>query len=571
MRQSYVIFPPDVPEGRSEDEGITVNDEGPITYMPLDRAVVVIPQNVWDLKSSPAVHIGVLQNSRIVNDGAGSRAMALGRYRVSILPGAVNFSFSFLSRLSSRPCRQIDTLVVCVDEYLVANWHGRVEAWQRAASNVLEHAKPGALSLQLSWDVDTALNAEADLDMAMAIVKPLLDTRPGTLRDCSIRLSAERDYRLAKLAMEVSCHATGKYHKTRHCAAPFRFFDLPLEIRLSILAYTDLVTPFSEVCWHPARGFYCSFLCTQCEYWCHRAASGQQPDPLGDRQHWGCLFRFCGLLSPPSSDGNLFCRVRHGAYTTSCQCWETPQDLMLVSRAFYSEAASVFYSRNRITIVNDCRPRNTHLCSLDPLRLDVSRFLTRSMWPETTLGHIKTLEVVFPRFRDTSRPDSKRDHVYYDWLFAIEHLVKHANLANLTLIVHMSSFKATTLDTEERLLSYQQMLSGVRKMSQPSPIARRLLEPLGVALKDRIKHFQAHFEASWHCSLNCRENSCQAPVQPIDVDQRSVCRNLRERESQLDKIVMGYPYNRRLAVEGDEPVYIPQWLQKCTNYIYPRR
>ena len=65
---------------------------------------------------------------------------------------------------------------------------------------------------------------------------------------CSIRLSRQANPVLERLAEKIVATTTGPAHSAEDIPeatglSPFRFLNLPTEVRHHILTYTDLVTP----------------------------------------------------------------------------------------------------------------------------------------------------------------------------------------------------------------------------------------------------------------------------------------------------------------------------------------
>ncbi|KAI0486657.1 hypothetical protein F4859DRAFT_526887 [Xylaria cf. heliscus] len=84
---------------------------------------------------------------------------------------------------------------------------------------------------------------------------------------------------------------------TMLCTDPFRFCDLPTEVRLNILEYTDLLTPTREVRWDPITGY--------------------KVQPRGRWEN---------------------------------RAWQPPRALFLVSKAFYTQARKIFFKHNQIVV-----------------------------------------------------------------------------------------------------------------------------------------------------------------------------------------------------------------------------
>ncbi|KAF7865990.1 hypothetical protein EAF04_006153 [Stromatinia cepivora] len=240
-----------------------------------------------------------------------------------------------------------------------------VVEWQRAGRYIASCIKPSVLKLYFTCDVE-------NLEVGQRVVDPFRSM--PTLADCSIRLSHGHHALLQGLAVE-----TAVLVKQWRTAPPddeptFRFMDLPQELRLQVLKYTDLVTPLKEVEWNPRDNFYLHYRTTIC----------LEPTPL-----------------------------------------------FLVCRTLYEDARAVFFSMNHfvITPVTGCtEPAET------PDRLEILIFLKDAL-PPAALQYLKSLEIVFPPFRD----DYLRPHesAYDQWLQAIDYMCQ-LNLPILSLSVSMA-------------------------------------------------------------------------------------------------------------------------------------
>lgn len=99
--------------------------------------------------------------------------------------------------------------------------------WQSVAGHLTTHIKPLHLQLHFICDVE-------DFEAAMRAVKPLHNT--PILADCSIRLGQQFDHTLQDLAYQTVTRAVG--YRCDRPKSPFRFLDLPRELRRKILEYT---------------------------------------------------------------------------------------------------------------------------------------------------------------------------------------------------------------------------------------------------------------------------------------------------------------------------------------------
>jgi hypothetical protein len=103
---------------------------------------------------------------------------------------------------------------------------------------LIPRIEPKKLKLYLVCD-------SADIQSTGDIAGPLLQLPP--LKDCTIRFgrihcrsySKETKRQFQQLAANTAIWLTGRLN-----VQPFRFLDLPQEIQLKILGFTDLVTPY---------------------------------------------------------------------------------------------------------------------------------------------------------------------------------------------------------------------------------------------------------------------------------------------------------------------------------------
>lgn len=280
--------------------------------------------------------------------------------------------------------------------------------WQSVASYITAHISPSRLRLHLVCDVE-------DPEAAKRAVEPLFDS--PSLADSSIRLGQQPDLNLQDLARQTVIRAVGKplYQPRR----PFRFSDLPQELRYQILEYTDLVTPLSEVEWNLEEGFYVRYSTWRCD-------GIDCPPGL----HHACQFRNCW----ERSNVRCFCRRYHSAYTSRCNCWSPPLSLFLVCRTLREESQTIFFKKNRFVIT----PARGYKRVADSTstRLEISIFLTEVV-PPNAVGFLTYLEVVFPPF-DTDYL-RLRESACQDWLQTIDYVREKLYLPTLTLRVYMAN------------------------------------------------------------------------------------------------------------------------------------
>ncbi|OTA90548.1 hypothetical protein M434DRAFT_13866 [Hypoxylon sp. CO27-5] len=387
----------------------------------------------------------------------------------------------------------------------------QIVAWQGTARHILSHVEPGTLELHIISDT-------GDSQETRAICEPLVEF-PGKLKNCELRLSSRRQNHLSALALETVKRIQGGDPASWN--TPFRFLDLPFEIRRQILEYTDLVTPYNQVQWNAKKGFHTVFYLSSC------ALEDCPPE-----YHHACKVRFC--MRADHYETGSFCRSRRSAYSSSCHCWSPPGALMLVSRAVYQDAIDVLYSHNRI-IAMPSRGLNTSVCSRYSLsRLDASRFITRHMWPGV-LRHLRSLELVFPIQDEPSCPETSSP-LYLDWCFAIHHLKVHANITQLTVIVHT---EVAPLDFEG---DYWPPIPLDWTPESTLKTQARLLAPLQ-ALR-QMKHFFVFVGWRWHWTPRCLEYG----LDDLDIDDKIAI----EIEEWLEQFVMGDGYRSSVTAKAKQ-------------------
>lgn len=261
-----------------------------------------------------------------------------------------------------------------------------------------------------------------DYNTALAVTRPFfadLDQTEPLLAHCSIRLSRRRDDAISKLAEEAVIAATTGKAKSEDSSDSFPFMDLPAELRLEILSYTDIVAPRKEVEWNPsAGGYYVRYLDA---YWHpeHSFHLGSEEFPY--MPCWNNSYSGC------------FCRAQHAAYSSeiACNCWTRPSPFFLVNRAFCADAQRVFYSENRFVITPNGEPWE----DADRTdRLPASIFLS-DVVPKHCLRYLRELEFVFPSLGKIVTYCQPQSREWQDWVRTLNSVADKLNLPNLTIRV----------------------------------------------------------------------------------------------------------------------------------------
>ncbi|KAI1464878.1 uncharacterized protein F4812DRAFT_440809 [Daldinia caldariorum] len=357
-----------------------------------------------------------------------------------------------------------------------------------------------------------------------AVLQPLLDF-PGVLTQCELRLHRGKESHITEFAEEMARRIKGAPPNIRK--KPFPFLKLPPEIRRNILTYTDLVAPGNEVQWNPNLGFH---IC--------RWNDCIHGECKMDRACNKCCYSSCTPRTPrgffPLQE---ICLLYDSGYSPSCKCWYPPGPLMLVSRTMYRDACDVFYGCNRIIIHPAVLrwhwiARSTDDGNACPVQLSVSQFIFRYKWP-SILSYLRRLEIVFPPIDADAYPEEPHP-LYAEWARVIDLLKAHANVANLTIIIHMAfrqseDFKSTYFEERMRITGNNNDVA--------FKVHKRLLEPLRTL--NEMKRFYVHLEWPWHWSSKALEhpNECRSRCGDCTSCRVNVI------ESWLERSVMGDEYN----------------------------
>lgn len=192
----------------------------------------------------------------------------------------------------------------CPNDWDVAAAKHFLPTWE----NIVDVLEASQSSSQLELRVVCEVK---DVETAEIVLRPLRRLRLPRLE---IRLSFGYNQELATIArrtvLEVTSHMPA-------ASKPFRFLNLPTELRQHILSFTDLVTPFQEAQWN--------------EFFYHQIDA----DPnYGRKRH------------------RDFCN-KEGSVYPPCICFHSPLSMFLVCRKMLQDARHVFYANNRIIIMSE--------------------------------------------------------------------------------------------------------------------------------------------------------------------------------------------------------------------------
>jgi hypothetical protein len=373
------------------------------------------------------------------------------------------------------PCQSIsshDTPLLSNTDQLV------ISQWQRICTQLAGTIQPGNLELYVVCDC-------ADATTAQMIAKSLLLL--PVLRDCGLRLAIHRTKDIKAIAKDTVLHLTCTSPPPR---PPFRFFHLPKEIQRHILEYASLASRHELVSMQKQP-----YNCTAC------------PSD--------------GMIAPASTMlrtilVKCFCNGAHSAFSFHCSCdsFDFPIAMFLVSREFRECAMDAFYGQNSFFVGMEGffwppEPVDSESEEEPPLEMTIMPGLAQ--FPPTSIGRLTSLCLLFP--------SSDLDHLQPDqvgwgyWLTTIDILSQEANLPALTLEIRMSEM-------------YYPGLDGVRPIvfaTHPNRMRetyKTLIRPLEV-LHGRLKNLFIY--------LNWEASYCP--------DER------RDHEQMLERMVMGQTYD----------------------------
>lgn len=383
--------------------------------------------------------------------------------------------------------------------------------WDETAAQLASSVKPSSLDISVVCDVRPT---EDGVQVAHSVVASLL--RLPRVWGCHLRLCQTPHQQLQQLSHEtvlrarhiISPTSTPSSSCLTPAAAspgfnrPSRLLALPRELRLHILSYTDLITPWREVAWsRQHRGFVVGqTFCETLEF---------QGNICPPSRHHGCQFRQCWITYPSPSAG-CFCRAQHSAYVSPspCQCWTArgARALFLVCRTLYRDAQVVFFSSNRFVVHDLCsnRPDWVVLPSGEGLgdegypypssRLGASIFL-RDIVPTECLRHLRFLELVFPPYHYDMWPHESQPALR-DWTDTLGWARTKLNVSGLTvrfIMAEIPQWERPGGGTHVRMrkIERERVQAGLN----------RILSPLGRILGGELSMFYAQMLLPWRWTL----------------------------------------------------------------------
>ncbi|PMD38244.1 hypothetical protein L207DRAFT_567934 [Hyaloscypha variabilis F] len=276
--------------------------------------------------------------------------------------------------------------------------------WKALCLHLAVSITPHQLKLWIRCELDK-------IETAKEIISPLKAL--PVLRSCGIRFNSDPfATELQDLAREIALELTDRRSYALDC--PFRYLDLPREIQLQVLQYTDLVTR-NDIAW-----------CSEPPY------EGPQVFETSSLR-WECNaftsedlyyeFKCCGKCS----DGreSCCCFLIYTASSTTCTCWRMPSSLFLVNRQMREDSTAIFFSQNHFLIlpVEDIDPDQ----SLEILQF-FYKFAIRGR------KYVQSVTWMLPEF----------DYMHWnagslgDWVRALDICVKELSLQRVTFTIDLS-------------------------------------------------------------------------------------------------------------------------------------
>lgn len=241
----------------------------------------------------------------------------------------------------------------------------------------------------------------------------------------------------------------------------FPYVALPVEIRLRILEFTDLVSK-EDIQWHPRMSnlpwgriktfdFHCVntygiYALEQaggciCEHDRYRRWKSHQRWLMNLPQEEPC----CQVCSPTLATNLCFCSSEGSVFSTTCVCQRSRHALFSVNRRVREDAITTYYSQNRFVITSfrsrsfqELRKNSLDWCpSGIPGMKNVELSLYLSSVTRYALKHIRWLEWLLPSCPvDYLHPESRTWLDYLDTLSMMRHAM---NIQNLTFVVNMAA------------------------------------------------------------------------------------------------------------------------------------
>ncbi|MCJ1435011.1 hypothetical protein MMC27_004381 [Xylographa pallens] len=255
-----------------------------------------------------------------------------------------------------------------------------IEAWEAMCNRLAPLISPWRLHFTFAC-------APADTDTAVYLADTLRLLPP--VKHCALAFGSYLDHSFRPTVLELCLELSDMESPP---ADPFPFSSLPRELRLHVLAQTDLVVPSdsmrnSAAELHIVNGFLTSrrFCCTYC----------------------------CAALQ------DCCCLTCPNAFSPTCRCALDPTGLLRLSREMHADTLEVFYSYNRFRFTGSLGQTLALLGRLSPTAVNLIRHVVLEFtWEEYNVWTENQRE-----FMDA-------------WKDLLKFIKDHFKLAVLNLTVH---------------------------------------------------------------------------------------------------------------------------------------
>jgi hypothetical protein len=339
-----------------------------------------------------------------------------------------------------------------------------MKEWERLVQRLTECVQPKQLTLYLIVNVP-------DLKTAEAVLKPL-DQLP-MLKDCGIWLNYKSIPEVSTLIQTTIKRLTTS--SLEYQRKPFRYLDLPLELRSRILEYSDLVS-HADLEWKPSLSSIGCIPDPKCS--CqkntdhHRFEEDQHMEdckreylePAAIKKHLN-VWDDCGWPLKHCCNNNeyrtkkckrtqanfceciFYCNHCAGSSSAISKSMMGTHPLFLVSHQVREDATPVFFQRNRFVVsppgiipmrlvAEWTRYMQLYSITIPMRRVELSLFL--SSLARNVFHHIRYLEWVLPQFVNYKTATRS---AYLDYLDTIDMMAHAMHLPLLTLVLNLRAIE----------------------------------------------------------------------------------------------------------------------------------
>lgn len=281
--------------------------------------------------------------------------------------------------------------------------------WKYTMQYLASCTVPGRLEFGIRCYVGSTEAARLCLEALLCMPK---------LADCFIKLPHTSSTATLGVARSVAFQLTGRSTELPKFS---RFLELPTELQLNILEYTDLVTPLREVEYQAMSGSV-----PYGKYRNHYSADYCTEGDISEYRYGGCHPKFHHACKYRLTR-HTFCRLE-GVATAKCICWEPPTSLFLISKGLRNLVNEVFFTRNRFVFP----PQIEYIT---PEYLPVSCYISR-MSGRLTLHWLRDIQILLPAFQEDycGLQGSKLT----EWAEALEAAKDQLDLSQLKISLYLS-------------------------------------------------------------------------------------------------------------------------------------